>query len=196
MNPWLEAAAQAVGRPLDGIARQRLGVLGRWLAEEALFAGGLGPNEASLIDERHLADSILFGGGWSHPPVKCWDLGSGAGLPGLVLASIWPETRLVLIDSSERRCELARRGGRVIGVAVEVLRARIEDLIGPYEAIVSRATIPAQRFRPVLERLLAPGGVAVISGSKDGPTEGYERLRFPTDESFDRNARLLMMRSP
>jgi 16S rRNA (guanine527-N7)-methyltransferase len=166
------------------------------LLEEAVPAGGVGPNEAAVIGERHVADSILFAGAWRIPPASCWDLGSGVGLPGLVLASIWPATQMVLVDSSQRRCNLARRAARVVGVSVEVRQSRIEDLTGPYEAIVSRATIPAERFRPILSRLLAPGGRAVISGPGDRKTTGFEPLRFPTNEFFDRNSRLLMMRSP
>jgi 16S rRNA (guanine527-N7)-methyltransferase len=175
---------------------QRLNALGRWLATEAITAGGLGPNERTSIEERHLAGSILFACGWATPPPVCWDLGSGAGLPGLVLACIWPLSRLILVDSSARRCELARRGGRVVGVDVEVREDRIEALEGPFGAIVSRAAIPAADFRPIIGRLLAPGGVAVISGGRRKAPAGFERLRFPDDEFFDREARLLIMRSP
>ena len=200
MNPRpleaAEAAAEAAGVTLDPTSLGRLSALGRWLAEEAIPAGGVGPNEGAVIGERHLAGSILFAGAWRVPPSSCWDLGSGVGLPGLVLASIWPGTKVVLVDASERRCDLARRGARVVGVSIEVRQARIEDLTGPYEAIVSRATVPAERFRPILTRLLEPGGRAVISGSGDREAKGFEPLRFPTNEFFDRNSRLLMMRSP
>ncbi|MGH8923897.1 MAG: 16S rRNA (guanine(527)-N(7))-methyltransferase RsmG [Acidimicrobiia bacterium] len=196
MNPRLGAAAEAVGISLSGQTRERLGALGRWLVDEAIAAGGLGPNEAEGVEVRHLADSILFAGGWSIPPPVCWDLGSGAGLPGLVLACIWPETKMVLVDSSGRRCELTRRGGRVIGIGIEVRQARIESLTGPFEAIVSRAAIPPDRFRPFLMSLLAPGGVAVISGPGEKVYRGFERLRFPGDKFFDQRSRLLMMRSP
>jgi 16S rRNA (guanine527-N7)-methyltransferase len=200
VNPRLSAtvltAAEAVGVRLDAYTLERLSVLGRWLKNEALPAGGLGPNESAVIEDRHLADSVLFAGGWREPPSVCWDLGSGAGLPGLVLASIWPETKMVLVDASQRRCDLARRGARVAGLSVEVRKSPIEALTGPWQAIVSRAAIPAERFGPILTRLLGAGGRAVISGSGDEVATGFERLRFPTNEFFDRNSRLLMMRSP
>ena len=200
MNPSLPAsvksAVEAVGIGLDANALDRLSILGRWLRDEALPAGGLGPNESAVIEDRHLADSVLFAGGWREPPSSCWDLGSGAGLPGLVLASIWPEAKVVLVDASQRRCDLARRGARVAGLSVEVRRSTIEALTGPCQAIVSRATLPAERFGPILARLLSSGGRAVISGSGDEVAGGFERLRFPTNEFFDRNSRLLMMRSP
>ncbi|HJU52090.1 MAG TPA: RsmG family class I SAM-dependent methyltransferase [Acidimicrobiia bacterium] len=196
MNPRLEAAASQIGVSLDAGMRGRLATLGTWLATEAIVAGGLGPNEAASIEERHLADSMLFAAGWVVPPSVCWDLGSGAGLPGLVLACIWPQTKLVLVDSSTRRCELAQRGARVVGVEVQLQLSQIEELEGPFEAIVSRAAIPATDFGPILRRLLAPGGVAVISGGSDRVPAGFERLRFAGDEFFDRAARLLIMRSP
>jgi 16S rRNA (guanine527-N7)-methyltransferase len=171
-----------------------LGRLRDWLGDEAVAGGGLGPKEAENIEQRHLVDSVLFAGGWPRAPRQCWDLGSGAGLPGLVLACIWPGTDLILVDSSARKCDLARRGARVVGLDVEVHQLAIETLPGPYEAVVSRAAIPADRFRTLLGRLLAPGGRAVVSGTRGETPEGFERLEIPG--FLDQASRLLMMRSP
>jgi 16S rRNA (guanine527-N7)-methyltransferase len=63
-------------------------------------------------------------------PVTVLDLGSGGGVPGLVLSSCWPECRLVLMDANERRTEflaseLVEWGS---GTAIEVVRARAEEV--------------------------------------------------------------------
>lgn len=196
MNRVIEEAAAAVGIELSSAVGEKLLLLADWIRTEAIPAGGVGPNEARSIEQRHLANSLLFAGGWRSPPTACWDLGSGVGLPGLVLALVWPQTRMVLLDSAQRKCDLARRASLVVEVDVEVRRTLIEDLTGPLEAIVSRAAMPAHRFRPILSRLLAPNGVAVISSGRDQTGDGFERVRFPGHEYFDRDSRLLMMRVP
>ena len=63
-------------------------------------------------------------------PVGALDLGSGGGLPGLVLAQYWPASAGVLLDSSERRTEFLERGrGRPPAgrSGSRVVRARAED---------------------------------------------------------------------
>jgi 16S rRNA (guanine527-N7)-methyltransferase len=130
---------------------------------------------------------MMFAAGWRQAPRDCLDLGTGVGLPGLVLAIVWPQTGFELVDRSEKRCDLARRAARVADVDVTVTQADIWSLDRTSVAIVSRAAIPAQRFRPLLERMLAEGGRAVISGS-GAAVEGFENL-----EILDRPSRLLMM---
>ena len=160
-----------------------------------MIAGGVGPAEFDRIEDRHLADSIIFAGAWASPPSHCWDLGSGVGLPGLVLAILWPESRIRLIDRSSKRIDLARRAARVIGVNVDTDVAPIEVLGGAAEAVVSRAAIPAGELLSHLRRIVAPGGRAVVSGSGTGfVPEGFEELKVPAG-ILDHAPRLLMMRS-
>ena len=193
MNPSLEGSLTFVGiDPSEGQVAQ-LEELGHWLRVEALPAGGIGPSEGPRIDDRHLADSIVYAAAWETPPRRCWDLGTGAGLPGLVLALLWPKCRFTLVDRSARKIDLVRRAARVIGIEVDTRVASIGSLEGPIEAIVSRALMPASALLPHLRRLLTPGGMAVVSGSGvDVP--GYEELPVPAG-ILDHSARLLMMRA-
>ena len=193
MNPRLERSLKFASVELDGNQIGQLAVLGDWLASEAIRSGALGPSEAGRIEDRHLADSVMYASAWGTAPAQCWDLGSGAGLPGLVLAIIWPRCRVTLIDRSARRIDLARRGARVVGLEVATRIARIETLVGPIDAIVSRAAIPAASFRPHLVRLLAPGGLAVVSGSGI-PVPGYQNIEM-LEGVLDHSPRLLMMRN-
>ena len=167
--------------------------LGDWLRVEALPAGGIGPSEGPRIDDRHLADSIVYAAAWVAPPRHCWDLGTGAGLPGLVLALLWPRCGFTLVDRSARKIDLVRRAARVVGIEVDTRVASIGSLEGQIEAIVSRALMPASALLPHLRRLLTPGGLAVVSGSGvDVP--GYEEMPVPGG-ILDHSARLLMMRA-
>ena len=192
MKPALEASLAFAGCDPTEEQWLRLGDLREWLRLEALPVGGIGPSEGPRIDDRHLADSIVYAAAWDSPPHECWDLGTGAGLPGLVLAILWPTCEMTLIDRSANKIDLVRRAARVVGVEVATKVASIASLMGPIEAIVSRALMPADTLLPHLRRLLSPGGVAVVSGSgKSVP--GYEEMAVPSGV-LDHSARLLMMR--
>ena len=187
VNRHVEGMAEALDLVLTAGMRAKLDRLQGWLATEAVIAGGLGPGEAGHIEERHLADSLLYAAGWPAPPSACVDLGSGVGLPGLVLAVVWPVTRFTLLDRSQRRCDLARRAVRITAIEAEVVQGEIFEQTGPWMAVVSRATIPARQFAPLLDSILSPGGRAVVSG--DGSVvEGFTNLKV-----LDQPTRLLMM---
>jgi 16S rRNA (guanine527-N7)-methyltransferase len=193
VNPSVQASLEFAGIDPTEDQVEQITLLGGWLASEGVISGGVGPSEASRIDDRHLADSIVFAGAWASPPSNCWDLGSGVGLPGLILAILWPDCRLRLIDRSSKRVDLARRASRVVGVTVDTEIADITALNGQVEALVSRAAIPAGELLLHLGRLLAPGGLAVISGTESTP-DGFEQLHVPAG-ILDHAPRLLMMRS-
>lgn len=194
MNPEIDRAAEFAGLQVPIKARRQLEKLATWLRDEAIPAGGLGPAEGSVVESRHIADSMLFAAAWNSAPEECWDLGTGVGLPGLVLAIVWPSTRMVLIDRSGKRCDLARRASRVVGLEVTIEQAEISSLSGQIGAIVSRATIPASAIRMFLLRLLRPGGIAVVSGTRH-VSSGFEQMSIPRG-ILDRPPRLLIMRAP
>jgi 16S rRNA (guanine527-N7)-methyltransferase len=195
VNPLRGSIEVLTGHQPTDEAIGKLTSLAKWLVTEAIPQGGLGPNEATDVLNRHIVGSVAFSLGFPQPPSVCWDLGTGVGLPGLVLAVLWPNTRMVLIDRSQKRCDLARRASRIIDVAVEVENTDLEELNPQTEAIVSRATMPASRLLPILERLLAPRGVAVVSGSKETATTPFLAITIPKGV-LDPPPRLLMMRQP
>ncbi len=190
MNPALAQVAVEVGVEVGPELAGKWARLALWLRQEAVISGGIGPREVDQIEERHLADSLEFSAPFPSAPGECWDLGTGVGLPGLVLATVWPQTHMVLIDSSAKRCDLARRAARVIEVEIEVRQSQIEQLRGSVSAVVSRAAIPAERFGPILRRILAPGGIAVVSAAGSVPP-GFAPVTI-----LDRVTRLLKMQAP
>lgn len=153
-----------------------------WLATEAITAGGIGPAETKRLWHRHLADSLTFLAGLGGETTVV-DVGSGVGLPGIPLAIALPHTSFTLLDRSERRCDLASRAVRVLGLAnVEVVQGDAVHLTLPHEAAVSRAVSAPEDSVEFLRRLLPNGTVAVVGGSHGGgePPEGLEIIRVPT----------------
>lgn len=83
--------------------------------------------------ERHIVDSVQLARFLEQQPERWLDLGSGGGLPGLVLAIVSsdksPDTRFDLVDSDQRKCTFLRQAVRELGLQnARVHSARIEDL--------------------------------------------------------------------
>lgn len=195
MKLWRNIAEFA-GFALDDSQVELLNRYRDWLKTEAIPAGGLGPAEEDRLDERHIADSLLFAWPFDEFPEALIDLGTGVGLPGVPLAILWPETRVQLIDRSGKRIDLVRRACRVLGLDnIETLHRDLTDLGGRFPAIVSRAAMPPGRLASYAEELLQPGGLAVVGGSwASEPDEpNWETRRIP-GEMLDRAVWLLIMR--
>ncbi len=112
------------------------------------------------------------------PPDSVIDLGTGGGVPGLVLVSCWPESRVVLMDANERRTAFLIEvvEGWLAAARAEVIRGRAEelgrdpDLRESFGAVTSRSFgIPAATAECGAS-FLEVGGLMVISEPPDSPT--------------------------
>lgn len=137
-----------------------------WLASEGVAAGGIGPDEVDRIWSRHIADGAAFS---AHlPPVTdITDLGTGVGLPGLVLAVLRPDTPTRLVDRSGRRIRLLNRAIRVLGVDNAVAIQR--DILDPSElcdGVVMRAVFPPADAIRAFATHLSPTGTGLLGLSR------------------------------
>lgn len=129
------------------------------LAREGEVRGLIGPLELPRLWSRHVLNSALVA-----PllvPGRVGDVGSGAGLPGLVLAIARPDVHLVLIEPMERRVEwLVEEAGELGLDNVEVVRARAEDarLDAPLDQVTARAVSALSKLLPLTAPLLRSGG--------------------------------------
>jgi 16S rRNA (guanine527-N7)-methyltransferase len=130
------------------------------LAGAGVVRGLIGPRETSRLWERHLVNCALLADG-IEAGVTVADIGSGAGLPGLVLAVCRPDLTLTLVEPLQRRAEFLTEAVAILGFdRVEVVRARAEDLqAGPrYDVVVSRAVAPFRKLVGWCLPLAMPGG--------------------------------------
>jgi len=188
--------ADWVGVNLDSPALDLLDRFQRWLSEEAIIAGALGPGELQRLHDRHLGDSILFAAGFDSPPDQVLDIGSGVGLPGIPLAILWGGTQFTLLDRSRRRVDLMRRVVRILDLEnVTVEQGEIEHRADLETAMVSRATLAPDRARALIRPRLAANGVAVLGGSWRLRPEhdGWATLEIPATV-LDHTIWLLIMR--
>ena len=110
------------------------------LAREGETRGLIGPLELPRLWSRHILNSALVAPVLR--PGVVGDVGSGAGLPGLVLAIARPDVDFVLIEPMERRVDWLLEEVDALGLDnVEVIRARAEDvhLPSPLDQVTARA---------------------------------------------------------
>lgn len=120
----------------------------------------------------HVLDSLAVLP-WLHG-THCLDVGSGAGLPGLILALARPGTRWVLLDSNGKKVRFLKECVRELSMDnVVVVQARVESWMPPqpFDTIVSRAFGALAAFYQVVAGLLAADGVVL---AMKGPEPGTE----------------------
>ena len=142
-----------------------------WLADAGTVRGLIGPREVPRLWERHLLNCAVLADAIPEGSVVC-DLGSGAGLPGLVLAIARPDLRVTLVEPLLRRTTFLDEVVADLGLgSVEVLRGRAEDLHGErtFDVVTSRAVAPLERLLAWSMPLVAPDGALVaMKGSSIG----------------------------
>lgn len=139
------------------------------LATTATEWGLLGPREVPRLWERHLLNCAVVAELLPQGAVVD-DLGSGAGLPGLVLAIQRPDLRVTLIEPLLRRATFLTDTVAALGLPnVQVQRARAEELRarrGAVDVVTARAVAPLGRLAGWALPLLRPDGVLLaLKGS-------------------------------
>jgi 16S rRNA (guanine527-N7)-methyltransferase len=157
LEPEPSEAAELFGERID-VARQFVAAL----AERGEERGLIGPLELPRLWTRHVLNSAiaapLFSG-------RVGDVGSGAGLPGLVLAIARPDVEWVLIEPMERRVTWLNEQVSELGLDnVEVVRARAEDWRrGPIlDAATARAVSALRTLIPLTAPLVRDGGRLIL----------------------------------
>lgn len=124
----------------------------------------VGPATLADVWERHIADSLQLA---SLSNSSRWvDLGSGAGLPGLILAIARPEIHVDLIESDGRKCAFLREVGRATGASVTVWDGRIEVVLPGLQivpgVVTARALAALPKLLELAETVLISGAVALF----------------------------------
>lgn len=132
----------------------------KWTARINLVA----PNSVPDLWSRHIEDSaqVFF---FSKPDWVSWtDIGSGGGLPALVIACLDEEKRpMTLIESDQRKCLFLNTVRRELDLNINVINGRIEDQKIPQADVISaRALAPLNVLLHYSERLLHPSGTALF----------------------------------
>ncbi len=139
-----------------------------WLADAGVVRGLIGPREAPRLWDRHLLNCAVIGE-LIETGASVLDVGSGAGLPGIVLAVARPDLSVVLVEPLARRSDFLTEVVDALGLAdqVSVVRARAEEYPGPpVDVVTARAVAPLDRLVGWCLPLARPGGrLLALKGS-------------------------------
>lgn len=137
------------------------------LIEDGVKLGLIGPREVDRIWDRHIlncaAISELITDGQS-----IIDIGSGAGLPGLVLAILNPNSKVTLIEPMQRRCDFLTKTVEKLDLKnVSILKDRAENVVTHAQVVTSRAVAPLVKLLNwSLPLVVKNGKVLAIKGEK------------------------------
>ena len=138
------------------------------LAGPGVERGLIGPDETARIWDRHLLNCAVVAELVPERGLLA-DLGSGAGLPGLVLAMLRPQVDVVLVEPMARRTAFLAECVRDLGLSnVRIERGRAEELAGEVGAdvVTARAVARLDRLASLAAGLARPGGqILAIKGA-------------------------------
>jgi 16S rRNA (guanine527-N7)-methyltransferase len=156
----LNRLAESGALPANAIAElDRYALL---LYERSSTLSLIGKSDRGTLYTRHILDSLNPLALFAAPPATALDIGSGGGLPGIPLAIVWPSTRVVLLESRERKAAFLERAVRVLGlknvrVACERLEEHARKREPVYDAIFVRAVADAPRLIDEIAPSCLPG---------------------------------------
>ena len=127
------------------------------LSSTGIERGLIGPKEGDRIWERHIANCIpittIIPQG-----VRVADIGSGAGLPGIVIALARPDLKVSLIEPLQRRVDFLNEVIAELALDVEVIRGRAERVKKQFEIVTARAVAPLEKLIQISWHMIPRGG--------------------------------------
>lgn len=179
-TPGPVGAPEQTEQPDTGVlgrvfAPDRLPALRRYvelLARDGVARGLIGPHEVPRLWDRHVINCGLVAS-LIQEGASVADLGSGAGLPGLVLALARPDLEVTLVEPMLRRTTFLTEACAVLGLdEVRVVRGRAEDLTGEtFDVVTARALAPLPKLLDWGLPLVAAGGTLLAMKGSSAPDE-------------------------
>lgn len=127
------------------------------LATTAIERGLIGPSEAERIWERHIENCYPISTLCSEGATLA-DVGSGAGLPGIVIALARPDLKVTLIEPLKRRVEFLNEVVSELALTIEVIQSKAEGVKKGFDHVTARAVAPLERLIGSTWHLIKPGG--------------------------------------
>jgi 16S rRNA (guanine527-N7)-methyltransferase len=139
-----------------------------FLATAGIERGLIGPREGERIWDRHIFNCLpvtqLLPEG-----TTLFDIGSGAGLPGIVIALARPDIQVTLIEPLERRVEFLKEA--TIGLNIEVIRGRAQDVKKSADFVTARAVAPLEKLKKMSWHMVKTGGALLAMKGESAAAE-------------------------
>jgi 16S rRNA (guanine527-N7)-methyltransferase len=139
-----------------------------FLATAGIERGLIGPREGERIWDRHIFNCLpvtqLLPQG-----TTLFDIGSGAGLPGIVIALARPDIQVTLIEPLERRVEFLKEATE--GLNIEVIRGRAQDVKKTAHFVTARAVAPLEKLKKMSWHMVKTGGALLAMKGESAAAE-------------------------
>lgn len=151
--------------------------------------------DVSEFVSRHVADSLELAKHIGSDVSRMIDVGSGGGLPGIILAIMHPEIEFLLIEPTNKKHAFLSTVRRELGLKnLKTLAVRDEQLLKrddfePFDAAVARAVWSVEEWLDRAPALLRPGGkIFAMEGLRQAELEGeFERHAYELEEGRSRS---------
>ena len=148
--------------------QEEIRAFAQFLTTAGIERGLIGPREGERIWERHIFNCL---------PVtqllpqnaSLFDIGSGAGLPGIVIALARPDLKVTLIEPLERRVEFLKEATQ--GLDIEVIRGRAQDVKKSAEYVTARAVAPLEKLKKISWHMVKTGGALLAMKGESAAAE-------------------------
>jgi 16S rRNA (guanine527-N7)-methyltransferase len=166
----LVAGAAAVGVQVSVECARKLRAFEGLLVARGVPAGLVAESDLSRIRRRHVLDCVRAAAVVRESDGAAYDVGSGAGLPGLVIACVCPWLRLTLVEPRRRRAAFLELAVERLELSNALVRAeRIQDIHEPADLCFSRAFAPLpEAWAAALPRLRPGGRLVYFAGEGTG----------------------------
>jgi 16S rRNA (guanine527-N7)-methyltransferase len=144
------------------------------LATAGVERGLIGPRERPRLWSRHVLNSAAVASALPATDglLRVVDVGSGAGLPGIPLVLARPDLSMTLLEPLARRVLFLDEVVAVLGLSVEVVRGRAEEVADPqWDVAIARAVAPLERLVALASRLVRPGGMLLAVKGRTAAAE-------------------------
>ena len=144
-----------------------------FLTTAGIERGLIGPREGERIWERHIFNCLPITQ-LLPQAASLFDIGSGAGLPGIVIALARPDLKVTLIEPLERRVEFLNEAVAAIaasGVEIEVIRGRAQDVKKSADFVTARAVAPMEKLKKMSWHMVKTGGSLLAMKGESAASE-------------------------
>ena len=172
----IETLERAAGRPVPRETFGRLEAYVALLEAEALRQNLVSASTLEHIWDRHILDSAQLARFEPWPGASWLDVGSGAGLPGIVLACL-VKGRVTMIEPRKLRADFLHRAVESLNLSANVVCAKVERVSGKFDVITARAVAPLARFLKISHHLSTGKTVWALPKGKSAAAELAEAER-------------------
>ena len=172
----IEQLADAANRPVSRETFEKLNAYADLLTNESRRQNLIAASTLERLWERHILDSAQLVRFEPRPGASWLDIGSGAGLPGIVISCL-VEGPVILVEPRRLRVEFLEHVVGALGLNAQVVENKVEKMTGQFDVIAARAVAPLERLFELSHHLSTRNTVWALPRGRSAHSELAEARR-------------------